>query len=87
MLVIAQQKAWGQAGDKQFGPAQLFFHLKIYVELRDQKARVSTFLSGELGVLQSWDSEEGSEIGTLAPWPGRVHGSGRTSGRPKGKGW
>lgn len=83
MLVIAQQKAWGQAGNKQFGPAQLFFDLKIYVELRNQKARVSTLLGGELGVLQSWDSEEGM----LAPWPGRVHGSGRTSGRSKGKGW
>lgn len=65
----------------QSDPAQLFFDLKIYVELRDQKARVSTLLSRELGVLQSKDREEGS------PWPGRVYGSGRTSGRLKRKGW
>lgn len=51
MLVFAQQKAWGQRRDKQFGLAQLFFDLKMYVELRDQKVRVSTLLSGELGVL------------------------------------
>lgn len=48
---LCSAEGLGTEKRQQFGLAQLFFDLKMYVELRDQKARVSTLLSGELGVL------------------------------------